>query len=109
MGTYSYRLYFYSKKEVMEESADDIEGRVCRLGFNMLKIAGLNPKQNKANLLISLLMLLPPIACVAISCEQLFFGKKDLDSFVKNAEAFIVFLEVQKMVHYYVHGNILHR
>lgn len=93
---YSYRRYFYSKKEVMEKSTDDIEGRICCLGFKMLKIAGLHPQQKKPNLLITLLMFLPPIGCAAISCQQLVFGKKDLDSFVKNAEAFVVFLEVQK-------------
>lgn len=71
------------------------EGRICRFGFKMMHLAGLNPEEKKgSSIALARLTILPPFACVFISFQQLFFGKRDLDSFARNAEACGVYIQV---------------
>lgn len=72
----------------METDSNNSEKRLSRLGFKMLRLSGLHPTLSQAvPSAIKRLMLFPPVICFVIACQQLFFGKKDLDSFAENVEA----------------------
>lgn len=82
---------------MMNKDEDGIEGRICRMGFKMLQLSGLHPQQKSTvSLALTPVILLAPVACVVIAYQQLIFGNRDVDSFVKNSEACGVFTQVRK-------------
>lgn len=66
-------------------------------GFEMLQLCGLHPQHNStASLALTPVILFAPVGCFVIAHQQLIFGNKDVDSFVKNSEACGVFTQVSK-------------